>query len=470
MRPLLALSGLLVLATPACSRKTAAPASPPERDGAVMPILRDASALAADLSGPSDIALPAPAADASAGTKIDVAADPPDATPAVTEVTFLAFGDPQYGGGPGDKNSFHIQALNEAPALVWPGGAGFARAGQPIGAPAGVIIAGDLTQNGQAGRNPINEWYTGDRHAIDLKQAYGVDVPDPRISAELGLFLRDYGLAGDDGLNLFKLRWRVFEGYGNHDFDVLERFSVIYGGQAPAVDVVSLRNRVRAKWPEVRRIAAGNAGHYSWDWGALHLVQVNLAAADGPAASGQQPRDPRRALTFLQQDLAAEVGSSCRPIVIVAHYGFDPFSAEARWWDMAQRQALFEVLRPYHVIAFLHGHVHETRAYRVGDGKGKSYDVFSLGSPYYNGQPTNGGRGHFAVFHLKGKHLDAADISWLPANPVPEMADGRDLWTGKRLASVGFQLTTTFPDGWGGWSLSKDLDDTACRVAADAGP
>ena len=390
--------------------------------------------------------------------------------PGERDVTFFAFGDPQYGGGPADKNSFHIQALNQAPELVWPMEHGFAGEGQPVGAPRGVIIAGDLTQNGQAGRNPLGEWYTEDRYAFDLNQQYGVAVASPRMAAELGLFLRDYGLRGDDGLNLFKLRWPVFEGYGNHDFDVLERFAVLYQGQAPAVDVVSVRNQIRSKWPEMRRMAPGNAGHYAWDWDGLHLVQLNLAGADMPAGGGAQgPRDPRGALTFLRQDLAGEVGASCRPIVIVMHYGFDPFSQEARWWDPAQRAALLAALGGYNVVAILHGHVHETRAYQVDDDTGRRLDVFSLGSPYYQGQPTNGGRGHFAVFRLKGNRLDAADVSWAPANPAPQMGNGRDLWTGKRLASLGFQLTTTFAGGWGGWAFSKEIP-TSCGPTAGAAP
>jgi cytolysin (calcineurin-like family phosphatase) len=388
------------------------------------------------------------------------------AAPRAASVTFFAFGDPQYGGGPADKNSFHIQALNRAPALVWPSGAGFAGAGKPVGEPRGVIIAGDLTQNGQAGRDPDHEWYTGDGHAFDLNAQYGVAVAEPRVSAELGLFLRDYGLRGNDGLNAFPLRWRVFEGYGNHDFDVLERFSGPYRGQAVAVDVVALRNQVRRAWPEMRRFAGGAAGHYSWDWDPLHLVQLNLAAADVPAASGAQgPRDPRSALTFLREDLATEVGDSCRPVILVMHYGFDPFSEQDRWWDAAQRQALFDLLRPYQVVAILHGHVHETRAYRVTDRLDKSYDVFALGSPYYQEQPSNGGRGHFAIFRLEGQRLEAADVSWQPDNPAPQLGDGRDLWTGKRLASLAFQTTTTFPDGWGGWAFARTLDGQGCEPA-----
>jgi hypothetical protein len=175
----------------------------------------------------------------------------------------------------------------------------------------------------------------------------------------------------------------------------------------------------------------------------------------------------------LQQDLAAEVGSSCRPIVVVMHYGFDPFSEEARWWDEAQRLAFLSVLRPYNVAAILHGHVHETNAYTMWDDTGKSYNVFSLGSPYYQGQGTNGDRGHFQVFHIKGSHIDAADISWLPDNPNPNAGDNVDLWTGKKLKDVSFQITSTYSGGWGGWAFSKDIDVATClagtRPAPDAG-
>jgi cytolysin (calcineurin-like family phosphatase) len=388
-------------------------------------------------------------------------------------VTFFVFGDPQYGGGEADKDSFHIQALNAAPALVWPADAGFAGAGAPIGDPRGVVIAGDLTQNGQAGRDPLNEWYTEAQYSIDVNAVYDAGWTVPTVSAELGLFLRDYGLRGGDGLDAFVLKWRVFEGYGNHDFDILDSDPVLYGGQAPARDIVSVRNKIRATWPEIRRMTHGNAGHYSWDWDSTHFVHVNLVASDAKATntdddSGtQMSRDPQGALTFLQEDLAAEVGSSCRPVMVIMHYGFDAFSEEGRWWDEQQRLAFLDVLRPYNVVAILHGHVHETRAYTMSDAYGKSYDVFSLGSPFYT-QGTNNGRGHFAVFHLRGTHIDAADVSWLPANPSPPLMAGKDLWTGKTLADLRFQTTTTFADGWGGWAFSKDIDPHAC-AAQDAG-
>lgn len=430
----------------------------------------DATVMADDGGGPSrldggavflDSSAPSDAAPDGGGSSVGLASQ---------DVTFFAFGDPQYGGGPADKNSFNIQALNAAPGLEWPTDAGFESTGT-IGDPRAVIIAGDLTQNGQSGRDPLNEWYVLPQYEINVNTEYGVNVSVPVIAAELGLFLRDYGLRGNDGLNPFVLKYRVFEGYGNHDFDVLSpdpSADPIYGTDAPARDIVSVRNQVRASWPEMRRFAPGTAGHYSWDWDATHFVHVNLVASDAIAANTQDdsgtqpPRDPQGALTFLQQDLAAEVGSSCRPVVVIMHYGFDPFSEEGRWWDDTQRQAFLKVVRPYNIAAILHGHVHETCAYTMDDGQGKRYDVFSLGSPYYEGQGTNGVRGHFQVFHIKGAHIDAADLSWLPSNPVPGMADDEDLWTGKQLADLGFQITTEYADGWGGWSYSKDIDVASC--------
>jgi hypothetical protein len=101
--------------------------------------------------------------------------------------------------------------------------------------------------------------------------------------------------------------------------------------------------------------------------------------------------------------------------------------------------------------------VHRTRIYDVADERGRSYPVFALGSPFYLSD-TNGGRGHFAVFRLGAKLIEAADVSWLPANPVPDYSDGLDLWTDKRLAEVTFQTATIFADGWGGWRFTRSSD------------
>src|SRR5690606_3152205 len=72
-------------------------------------------------------------------------------------------------------------------------------AGTPVAQPRGLLVAGDLTQNGKDGRAENNG-------------SLGRN--------ELGQFISDYGLTGTDGL----LRFPVYEGYGNHDFDPSEPF------------------------------------------------------------------------------------------------------------------------------------------------------------------------------------------------------------------------------------------------------
>ena len=107
---------------------------------------------------------------------------------AATDITFFAMGDPQYGGGRADKNDWQIAAMNAFPGTPWGefladgSPTGFRWIGEPVGEPLGVLIAGDLTQNGQDGR-----W-----------RLFGE-------TNEIGAFVRDYGLTGEDG----KLRYRV---------------------------------------------------------------------------------------------------------------------------------------------------------------------------------------------------------------------------------------------------------------------
>ncbi|MHC4837583.1 MAG: hypothetical protein ACYTF3_05300, partial [Planctomycetota bacterium] len=113
--------------------------------------------------------------------------DPP--APDAESITFYAMGDPQYGGGSDDKNTFHIEALKAFEA-TWP--EGMPSAGQPVDPPLGLLIAGDLTQSGRDGR----------------LEAVGLDD-------QVGRFVIEYGLRGGDGL----LPFPIYEGYGNHEFD-----------------------------------------------------------------------------------------------------------------------------------------------------------------------------------------------------------------------------------------------------------
>lgn len=302
---------------------------------------------------------------------------------AATDITFFAMGDPQYGGGRDDKNDWQIAAMNAFPGALWPAAladgrqTGFKWVGEEVPEPLGVIIAGDITQNGQDGR-----W-----------RLFGE-------ADELGAFLLDYGLDGTDG----RLRWPVYEGLGNHDFDSLEDWW--WGGAQPVLSALLARNRRRA----LPGGLAAPAGHYRWAWDGVHFVQANLFAGAGKGA-GQGVRDPHGGLAFVEEALAEAAG---RPVVLVQHYGFDPFSSQDRWWNEEQRDALAEVLEGHNVVAIIHGHVHGTGAWAHYTWEG--FDVYKVGTPY-------GDRGRFTVFRITDGWLQAGDVAWErddPASPTME--------------------------------------------------
>lgn len=342
-----------------------------------------------------------------AAPDMDVAPDIPCPAPTpadVDSITFYAMGDPQYGGGADDKNTFHIEALNRFRA-VWP--EGLPSAGEPVDPPLGLMIAGDLTQNGRDGR-----------------------LTNGILYDEIGAFVAEYGLRGGDGL----LDMPVYEGYGNHEFDPDEPYdpedihhwrSHYTEDPTPSVDVVATRNARRC---HLTRVAPDRDGHYSWDWGPVHFVNADLFPGDAPSDADEtsRVRDPRRALTFLREDLAAEVGDSGRPVIVMAHYGFDAFGHEPRWWNDAQKAEFMAAIEGYNVIAYIHGHTHATYQYTW-----QGLDVFNVGSPYYTNYNQDR-KGHFTVFRITRTHLEAHDVGWSPAE------EGRD-------------------PHWTGWSFSKAI-------------
>lgn len=130
-------------------------------------------------------------------------------TPApARDVTFFAFAGPHYGYSDFlDKmNLVNIQAMNGLPGSAYPDDLG------TIDMPRGVIIVGDLTQDG--------------------------------LQEEWDQFLGDYGLTGTEGL----INYPVFEGRGNHDFE---------DGNPPVTDGIISRH---------------GGVTYSFDWDDVHIV------------------------------------------------------------------------------------------------------------------------------------------------------------------------------------------------------
>jgi len=192
-----------------------------------------------------------------------------------------------------------LDRMNALPGQGYPAAAG----GGTVDSPRGVLLIGDLTENG--------------------------------ASADWMALTNDWGLTGER-----RLAFPVYEAFGNHDCNTGE---VVPAG-------IKARNPFRLG---VTNISA-NGYHYSWDWDYLHVVCLNLFPGQTPDTYGQSPRD---SLAFLVDDLAKTVGNSGRPVILYHHYGFDSFGLG--WWSDSQRSAYFEAIKNYNVIAIFAGHNHE---------------------------------------------------------------------------------------------------------------
>lgn len=174
----------------------------------------------------------------------------------------------------------------------------------------------------------------------------------------------------------------VFAIAGNHDGPLAE-----YQRQG-----LLARNRVLAQGGKFSAVSS-NGVHYALDWEGVHFLFLNLCAADAPDTETPfkfgKPglggwNDPQGAFTFLKDYLIRQVGKSGAPVVILQHYGFDDFSLnDWNWWTLKQRRALYELIKDYNVVAFLHGHDHHTAHYRWPDPKQHAADL----NYFYGGKP-----------------------------------------------------------------------------------
>jgi cytolysin (calcineurin-like family phosphatase) len=207
-----------------------------------------------------------------------------------------------------------INAFNGTPLPDWIGG-------HVIQNPRGIVVVGDLVDNGD-----------GDRAQADWDQ-----------------FMRDFGVDGE-GLAAFP----VYEGFGNHDG----------GPDSPVRRGICKRNPKRKDLAGI----SSNGLHYSWDWGPVHCVQLNLF----PGAAGEdiinpwgehfegEWRFPQHSLDFLIDDLKENVGKTDRPVVLFQHYGWDQWGLG--WWSENERDAFHQAIKDYNVLGIFWGHSH-TPAY-----------------------------------------------------------------------------------------------------------
>lgn len=241
----------------------------------------------------------------------------------------------------------HIAALNALPNTPWPteaGGqpTGFLLAGKPIGQPRGVVVGGDMTDDG------------------------GGQTTEPSEGTQLLQFSQRYS----EGSGPDRVHFPAYAGLGNHDLDQDGRPPNVNWYRHEMRDYVEINhepsNSFKPPVPAMNFDPQSDC--YSWDWGGLHLVQLHRFGGDTRKGAAS-------ALPWLKADLAANA-SGGKPTILFQHYGWDPFSTErwdpakvtfddqgsgtAHWWTPQEQQALLNAVAGANVIAIFHGHEHPT--------------------------------------------------------------------------------------------------------------
>ncbi|MEI7957181.1 MAG: metallophosphoesterase [Verrucomicrobiota bacterium] len=251
-------------------------------------------------------------------------------------ITFFVMSDPQIHlekwGTVGTEQT--LQIANELPGKPFP-------LGGTVGEPRGVLVLGDLTD----------------------------DVSDARHWQTYKRFFDPNGKA--------LLRFRAFEGIGNHDL------STSSSTDFTRVQREVIERHQTRRGDETFHYDAQHY-HYSWDWGPLHLVQLNIFPGNEPRRVYDHDapwNNPRQSLDFLRDDLKKFVGDSGRPVILGWHYGLRGWGLE-KWWTPTDLENLKEVIKPYNVVLILHGHEHAFAQYQW-----EGYPVFMCPSPQIDRDP-----------------------------------------------------------------------------------
>ncbi len=224
------------------------------------------------------------------------------------DLTIFALSDTHYGAGTSLEGYPKVHWINMLPGSKYPKVAG----GGKVQKPRGVIMAGDLIDNG----------------AVDGK-----------YQVEWAKWESDFGVDGEGVCN-----FPVFECVGNHDVN-MNRF--VY-------DQVKERNKKRLELGYIDHVSE-NGYHYAWDWDGVRFINVNLFPGNvwhGEADSYGRGHDPYFSRDFLVKDLEQNVGDSGKPVIIVQH--FRPI--DENWWTHAAADTYHRVLQDYNVVLIMNGH------------------------------------------------------------------------------------------------------------------
>src|SRR5690606_8617485 len=210
----------------------------------------------------------------------------------------------------------HVAGINRVHQHRWPKDiagtpTGLRGAGERIAVPRGLVLGGDMTDDGGGQtRHPGGplprpghaHLLPGDgRQLVQFNEHYRPGATDDSVSIPVYPGLGNPGRNQDGPSDAFDWYREELRGYvkANH---------MRAPGYEPPVPVTSYDEQ---------------SDSYSWDWDGLHLVQAHRCMGDTTKGAVDN-------LPWIERDLAAHAGDG-RPVIICQHYGWDPFSAEH--WD-----------------------------------------------------------------------------------------------------------------------------------------
>ncbi|HEX8203568.1 MAG TPA: hypothetical protein VF590_24040, partial [Isosphaeraceae bacterium] len=201
-----------------------------------------------------------------------------------------------------------------------------------------------------------------------------------------------------------RLNYPVYEVHGNHDSP---------RGDGLVVKRIIERNQTR---PGVTNVSE-NGLHYSWDWGPVHFVNLGIVVGAVPEVARKRRYNPLASLAFLIDDLAENVGTSGRPVILTHHVDVARYSpppdpqgpATSAEWDPADVRGYFAALTAYNVIALLHGHTHVRNVFQWDGSPKKAKQGFSVFNVDNSAHFSNHQQAVF-YFHLRGEELVAREL------------------------------------------------------------
>lgn len=330
------------------------------------------------------------------------------------DVTFVAFGDTQassYAAGCHRNRHFRKkqdallrEAINSVEDHVWPGGPGFHREGEKYDHVRGVLVAGDLTQSGS-----------------DAVPVGKLDHDCP----EYTLYRNAFGRCGDEG----KLKFPVYEGYGNHDFPW-----VAGAGDASYHPVVEYLDRITAahrpgEASELYDDPVPGTGHYAWRWDDVWFVNMDVKPGwlnEVIEKDHTRIVDPHDSLGFLQGFLDSRSKNETRQIVLMTHYPLSSPRIEAKETRklcklLRQAQDDQKLSRSFPVV-HIHGHTHHEPVHKTWSCPAPYDDIripsFNVGTPLYPNEHNGPGKLHFTIFRLGNKNVEVVGVGADKADPT----------------------------------------------------